>query len=81
MTPYEEKLRQFCQDEVMYQAVRAALFARFDANDLPAGVSRSERESAVTAVFDGRDRLNAGFKDIEKFKHTPKAGTAQENPI
>lgn len=75
--PNEEKLAQFVGDTVMFAAVRAILYAEFDANTLEL-VPRGERETAVQAVFDGRNKLMKGFKNLEKYrKEPPRDGTSQ----
>ena len=79
MNPIEEKLAQFAKDDVMFVAVKQRLFALFDANDLK-GVERSERDAAVQAIFDGRGRLEEGFKSIEKYKNPPKQEKDDTNP-
>lgn len=80
MNPFEDTLRKFCQDEVMYHAVRNLMFSHFDANDIQS-VARFERESAVQAIFDGRARLEAAFKEIEKYKARPQVEGTQTNPV
>ena len=41
---------------------------------------RSERDAAVQAIFDGRGRLEEGFKSIEKYKNPPKQEKDDTNP-
>lgn len=79
MDPNEEKLAQFIEDSVMYNAVKAILYAHFDANSLEL-VPRSERDTAVQAIFDGRKYLDKGFKDLERFRRRDASNKDENNP-
>jgi len=78
MNPNDEKLSQFLEDGVMYAAVRSIIEQQFDANSLK-NVPRSERQTAVQAIFDGRLRIEKAFTEMEKFRQ--RDATNNNRPI
>lgn len=70
MNPFEEKLTQFVNDEVMYSGVKNILLSRFDLNTL-----RMEEQSlaligeTAASWIVARRLLGEGFKDIEKYRN------------
>ena len=72
MNPYEEKLAQFLDDEVMYSAVKSILEAEFDLNvQIKEDYSEVQIYELVSACRRGRERLTAGFKEMEKYRIGP----------
>lgn len=81
MNPYEEKLAQFVEDDVMFNAVKAALFAHFDLNiHVTSGLPRAERFELVDACLLGGKRLEDAFKDLGKYRKSPASGNRTGNP-
>lgn len=80
MDPNQSKLEQFVEDDVMFHAVKAHLFSEFDANELM-NVPRGEREVVVQAIFEGRIRLERGFKDLLKYKKGSSKYTETKNVV
>lgn len=79
--PYEEKLRQFCQDEVMFEAVRSVLLSRCDLNTAVVVEGDDAMLGQITrATITAREFIRLGFKDIEKYRHAPKVESTSPNP-
>lgn len=79
MNPYAEKLAEFLEDEVMFNAVKNILLAQFDLNALfqnKSDIPSSEIFELGRAYTEGRNILEKGFKEIEKNKrHEPRDGS------
>ena len=80
MNSNDSKLEQFVEDDVMFHAVKASIFAHFDANELDL-VPRMERDTALQAVFDGRRLLERGFKDLLKYKKGDSKPSENKNIV
>lgn len=79
MNPYEEKLAQFVEDEVMYGAVKAILEAKFDLNKMDyrdETVTNEVLGQLARAGIEGRDLLALGFKELDTYKKS-KAGESK----
>lgn len=69
LNPNEEKLANFCEDTVMYHAVKAILEAEFDLNaQVVDSVNNDILGERTRACLQGREALRRGFRAIEQFK-------------
>lgn len=81
MNIYEEKLKQFVEDTVLYQAVREILEAEFDLNVVvKEETPSSELVEMVKSRIDGRKLLSNGFKKIDSFKQQQTVEKSKVNP-
>ena len=83
--PYEEKLRQFLDDEVMVQAVRQILEKQFDVNTVKFDVESDSQDKhigeIVRAMRGGAKLLAQGFKEIEKYRRDIETKKQEEDNI
>jgi hypothetical protein len=81
MNPYEEKLAQFVEDEVMYLAVKGLLEAQFDLNvQIKDDMDNALITEIVRGCIDGRKRLREGFKNIDTHRKQPSDPHSTVNP-
>jgi len=80
--PYEEKLRQFADDEVLFHAVMNVLAAKFDLNiQLKDTVLNNQQlMEMVRGCIDGLERLKSGFKELEKYRTPAAPSRDAKNP-
>jgi len=79
--PNEEKLANFVQDTVLFNAVRAILFSQFDLNEQEYGDKDNQGLGEITrAAIQGRELLTQGFKEIEKYKKQDNERPTNKNP-
>ena len=83
MNPNESKLTQFVEDTVMFLAVKAILFSEFDLNTVIVGGETMSNEvlgQITHAKLGGRILLEAGFKELGKFKRPEQRDKPVDNP-
>lgn len=85
-SPYEEKLRQFAQDEVMFEAVRGLFLSNCDLNriaeKLDASVHDNDRLGEIFRGFDAaRAIINDTFHELEKYKTRTQDAPVTTNPV
>lgn len=80
MNPNEEKLEQFVEDSVMFAAVRAILFSRCDLNSLSLDIPTAELAPRAAAYLQAREILEAGFRELSKYKKSTSASERETNP-
>ena len=74
MNPFEEKLTQFVEDEVMFNAVKGLLLSFCDLNGAAKKISYVENKddallgSIMRAWGEARKTIELGFKDLEKYR-------------
>ena len=82
MNPYEEKLAQFVEDDVMYQAVKSMLSSEFDMNIQVSldYTPNSQLVDIVRGVIDGSRRLKKGFEKIDTYRRQKEEVKTHVNP-
>lgn len=84
--PYEEKLREFAQDEVMFEAVRGVFFSHCDLNRVADKMTTDDKnDDRLGAIFRGFDAaraiINETFNELEQYKHRGTPSTPHTNPV
>jgi len=81
MTPFDEKLAQFAEDQVMFNAVKNVLMDRFDLNvQYDVSLPNEQQREIVRGCLEGRKRLQDGFRKLETFKRMAKGTETLTNP-
>lgn len=85
--PYEEKLRQFADDEVLFHAVKGILMSHCDLNSVHEhsktnfGTEDTETLGHVTRGFGlAKHVLARGFKELEKYRTPAAPSRDAKNP-
>lgn len=79
MNPFEEQLKQFADNEPMFNAVRAVLYGHCDLNNIQKGTIQDVGEKSL-AFMTAREILRDAFKEIGKFRTKPSAPASGQNP-
>lgn len=74
MNPYDEKLKEFASDEIMFNAVKQILLSNCDLNDLfkknaESSVTNADLSDMGRAWWQAGEIIRKGFKDIEVYRN------------
>ena len=71
MNIIEEKIRQFLEDEIMYNAVKTAILDNFDLNKIDYSEERTTNENLgqiTRAMIEGKDLVQKAFQNMEAYR-------------
>lgn len=80
MSPLEEKLSQFVEDEVMYEAVRSVLLSMCDMNTLTNDVPNAELGEKARAFLQAREIITKAYKEMERYRKHKTGNQSVGNP-